>query len=163
MAVPTPSQKSPSLIQAAFNAFKLPDIRRKLLFTLALLAVFRFVAHIPVPGVDRAALRELFQQQQFLGLLDMFSGGALANFSIVAMGVYPYITATIIMQLMTPVIPALQQMSREGGDSARQRMNQYMRIGTVPLAVLSAFGQATIFTQMGVIRGFNLFNGETFS
>ena len=162
MAVSTPSQKSPSLIQAAYNAFKLPDIRRKLIFTLGLLTVFRFAAHIPVPGVDRQALRELFQQQQFLGLLDMFSGGALANFSIVAMGVYPYITATIIVQLMTPVIPALQAMSREGGDSARARMNQYMRIGTVPLAVLSAFGQATIFTQMGVIRGFNLFNSATF-
>ena len=87
MAVSTPSQKTPSLIQAAYNAFRLPDIRRKLIFTLGLLTVFRFAAHIPVPGVDRQALRELFQQQQFLGLLDMFSGGALANFSIVAMGV----------------------------------------------------------------------------
>jgi preprotein translocase subunit SecY len=162
VAFSTTSDKGSPLVQAAINAFKLPDIRRRLLYTLALLLVFRFVAHIPVPGVNREELRRLFEEAQFLGLLDLFSGGAMANFSIVAMGVYPYITATIIMQLLTPVIPALKEISREGGEAGRMRMNQYMRLATVPLAALQAFGQASLLSQLGIIQNFGLFNSTTF-
>ena len=99
-------------IQALLNAFKIPDLRQKLLYTLGLLVVFRFIAHVPVPGVNLAALENLFEQNQFIGFLNLFSGGALASFSIAAMGVYPYITASIIMQLLVPVIPLLHEISK---------------------------------------------------
>jgi preprotein translocase subunit SecY len=85
-------QTRPRLLQAMIDAFRLPDLRRRILFTLGILIVFRFVAHVPLPGVDSAALRDLFQNNALLGMLDMFSGGAMKNFSIAAMGVYPYIT-----------------------------------------------------------------------
>src|SRR4030043_1325172 len=94
----------PRLIQAMVDAFRLPDLRWKLLFTLAMLLVFRFVAHVPVPGVDREALSSLFETNSLLGMLDLFSGGAMRNLSIAAMGVYPYITSSIIMPLLVPII-----------------------------------------------------------
>jgi preprotein translocase subunit SecY len=97
----------PRLIQALFDAFSLPDLRRRLLFTIGMLVIFRFIAHVPLPGIDTAALQKIFQQNQLLGMLDLFSGGAMRNFSIAAMGVYPYITASIVMQLLVPVIPQL--------------------------------------------------------
>src|SRR6478672_1591597 len=103
------------MLQAVFNAFKIPDLRRKIIFTLLMLIVFRIVAHIPVPGVDLARLDQLLQQNQLLGMLNLFSGSALRQFSIAAMGVYPYITASIIMQLLSPLSPALGDLSKEGG------------------------------------------------
>ncbi|MDP8924445.1 MAG: preprotein translocase subunit SecY [Chloroflexota bacterium] len=126
-------------IQALLNAFKIPDLRRKLLYTLGILVVFRFIAHVPVPGVNLAALENLFEQNQFIGFLNLFSGGALASFSIAAMGVYPYITASIIMQLLVPVIPRLQEISKEG-ESGRNRINQLTNFLTVPLALAQAYG-----------------------
>ncbi|HVE52639.1 MAG TPA: preprotein translocase subunit SecY [Ramlibacter sp.] len=126
-------------IQALLNAFKIPDLRQKLLYTLGLLVVFRFIAHVPVPGVNLAALENLFEQNQFIGFLNLFSGGALASFSIAAMGVYPYITASIIMQLLVPVIPRLQEISKEG-ESGRNRINQLTNFLTVPLAIAQAYG-----------------------
>jgi preprotein translocase subunit SecY len=99
------------MLQALLNAFRIPDLRRKLLFTLGLLVLFRFIAHVPMPGVNLAALERLFDDNQFIGFLNLFSGGALASFSIAAMGVYPYITASIIMQLLVPVIPRLSEIS----------------------------------------------------
>ena len=95
------------MIEAVRNAFRLPDLRRKLLLTLAILVIYRLASHIPVPGVNRAALGQLFQSNQLLGLLNLLSGGALQNFSVMAMGVYPYITAQIIIQLLMPIIPQL--------------------------------------------------------
>ncbi len=95
------------MLQAVVNAFKIPDLRRKILFTLAMLAIFRFIASIPIPGVDRSGLRDFIDQNQLLGMLNLFSGSGLANFSIAALGVYPYITASIIMQLMPPAFPFL--------------------------------------------------------
>jgi len=95
------------LIDNVLNAFRIPDLRRKLLYTIGLLLLFRVVAHIPVPGVDIAKLRDLFNNNQLLGLLNLFSGGALQTFSVAAMGVYPYITASISMQLLMPLIPQL--------------------------------------------------------
>ena len=100
------------LLTAAVDAFKIPDLRRKLIFTLAMLLIFRIVAHIPVPGVDAAALDRLLQENQLLGMLNLFSGSALRQFSIAAMGVYPYITASIIMQLLGPIIPRLEELQR---------------------------------------------------
>jgi preprotein translocase subunit SecY len=127
------------LLNAAVDAFKIPDLRRKLVFTLAMLVVFRFIAHIPVPGADVAALQRVFESNQLAGFFDLFSGGALASLSIAALGVYPYITAQIIMQIMQPVIPRLQEIAREG-ESGRQRINQWTHWLTVPLAALQAFG-----------------------
>jgi len=128
-----------STLQALLNAFRIPDLRQKLLFTLGLLVVIRFIAHVPMPGVNLAALERLFEDNQFIGFLDLFSGGALASFSIGAMGVYPYITASIIMQLLVPVIPRLQEISKEG-ESGRNKINQMTHWLTVPLAMAQAYG-----------------------
>ncbi|HEX7594094.1 MAG TPA: preprotein translocase subunit SecY [Anaerolineae bacterium] len=135
------------MLDAVRNALRLPDLRNKILFTLLILVVYRLAAHIPVPNVDPTALRSLFAQNQLLGMLDLFSGGALSNFSVVAMGVYPYITAQIIMQVMTGVIPALGKLMKEGGDAGRARVNQYTHLLTIPLAALQGFAQATVLTQ----------------
>ena len=133
------AQKSsrPRLIQAMVDAFSLPDLRWKLLFTLAMLVIFRFVAHVPVPGVDRVALSDLFQRNALLGFLDLFSGGAMRNLSVAAMGVYPYITASIIMQLLVPIIPQLQALQKEG-DAGRRKLNQRTHWLMVPLAKMQA-------------------------
>ncbi|MBI2863453.1 MAG: preprotein translocase subunit SecY [Chloroflexi bacterium] len=131
------------MLQALLNAFKLPDLRRKLLFTFGILVIFRFVAHVPVPGINIAALEELFKNNALLGMLDLFSGGALRNFSVAAMGVYPYITASIIMQLLVPVIPRLEALSKEG-EAGRNKINQITHWLTVPLAALQGYGQLAL-------------------
>jgi len=97
-------QSRPRLLQAMFDAFSLPDLRRRILITVGILVIFRFIAHIPVPGVDLSALAEMFESNALLGMLDMFSGGAMRRLSVAALGVYPYITASIIMHLLVPVI-----------------------------------------------------------
>ncbi|MDW8059936.1 MAG: preprotein translocase subunit SecY [Thermomicrobium sp.] len=148
------------MLEAVVSAFKLPDLRRKLLFTLGILIVFRFVATIPVPGVDQEALRRLLETNQFLGVLNLFSGSTLTNFSIVALGVYPYITASIVMQLLTPVIPRLTELSKEG-NLGRAKINQYTHWLTVPLAFLQAYGHAALMSSAGVLRDFGLFHGDT--
>jgi preprotein translocase subunit SecY len=135
------------MIQAVRSAFALPDLRKKILITFLILAIYRLFAHVPVPGVNSEALSQLFQSNQLLGLLDLLSGGAMANFSVMAMGVYPYITASIIIQLLTPIIPALEELQKEG-EQGRSRLNQYTWYLTVPLAALQAYGQAVIMTQM---------------
>jgi preprotein translocase subunit SecY len=135
------------MIQAVRSAFALPDLRKKILYTFLILAIYRLFSHVPVPGVNSGALEELFRSNQLLGLLDLLSGGAMANFSIMAMGVYPYITATIILQLLTPIIPALQNLQKEG-EQGRNKLNRYGWYMTVPLALLQAYGQAVLMTQM---------------
>jgi preprotein translocase subunit SecY len=142
-------QTRPRLIQAMMDAFSLPDLRGKLLFTLLILIIFRFVAQIPAPGVDRAALAEVFKNNQLLGMLDLFSGGAMRNFSILAMGVYPYITATIVMQLLQPVIPQLMALAREG-EAGRNKINMYTHWLAVPLAALQGYGQVILLQREGV-------------
>jgi len=134
------------LLEAVRNAFRLPDLRKKLLITFLILVIYRLAAHVPVTGVNVDAMRQLFQSNQLLGLLDMFSGGAMSNFSVMAMGVYPYITASIIMQLLIPIIPRLEALSKEG-EAGRNKLNQYQLWLTIPLAALSAFGQATILSR----------------
>ncbi len=145
-------QTRPRLLQAMFDAFSLPDLRRRILFTLGMLVAFRFVAHIPLPGVDPAALQQLFQDMPIFGMLDLFSGGAMRNFSIAAMGVYPYITASIIMMLLVPVIPRLQAISQEG-EAGQHRINLITHWLTVPLAGLSGYGQIVLLRSQGVIAG----------
>ncbi|MBM3118819.1 MAG: preprotein translocase subunit SecY [Chloroflexi bacterium] len=140
----------PRLIQALIDAFSLPDLRRRLLFTLGMLVVFRFIAHVPVPGVNLSALDELFRTNQLLGMLDLFSGGAMRNFSVAAMGVYPYITSSIVMQLLVPVIPQLRALSQEG-EAGRRRINQFTHWLTVPLAALQGYAQLTLMRSQGVI------------
>jgi preprotein translocase subunit SecY len=134
------------MLEAIRNAFRLPDLRRRLLFTLGILVIYRGAAHIPVPGVNLAALGELFQANQLLGFLNMLSGGALNYFSVMAMGVYPYITAQIIVQLLTPIIPQLAALQKEG-DAGRKKLNQYTILLTIPMAALNAFGQASLLAQ----------------
>jgi preprotein translocase subunit SecY len=134
------------MLDAVRNAFRLPDLRRRLLFTLGILVIYRLAAHIPVPGVNLAALGELFQANQLLGFLNMLSGGALNYFSVMAMGVYPYITAQIIVQLLTPIIPSLAALQKEG-DAGRKKLNQYTILLTIPMAALNAFGQASLLAQ----------------
>jgi preprotein translocase subunit SecY len=148
------------MLQAVINAFKIPDLRRKIIFTLVMLLIFRIVAHIPVPGVDRARLDELLQENQLLGMLNLFSGSALRQFSIAAMGVYPYITATIIFQLLTPIIPRLEELSKEG-EQGRAVLNRYQHIATVPLALLQAFGQCQLMKSQGILANFGLFDSAT--
>ncbi|MFC1962696.1 preprotein translocase subunit SecY [Chloroflexota bacterium] len=134
------------------DAFSLPDLRNRILFTLTMLAIFRFIAHVPLPGVDLEALHKLFQQNQLLGMLDLFSGGAMRNFSVAAMGVYPYITASIIMQLLVPVIPRLQALSREG-EAGRHKVNVLTHWMTVPLAAGQGYGQLTLLRRTGIVMG----------
>ncbi|MDE0078666.1 MAG: preprotein translocase subunit SecY [Caldilineaceae bacterium] len=137
------------MLEAVRNAFRLPDLRQKLLYTFLILVAYRLAAHIPLPGVNREVLDQIFRstdQNILLSLLNFFSGGALAQFSVMAMGVYPYITATIIMQLLTPIVPQLEELSREG-EQGRQQLNRYTHYMTVPLALLQAFGQATLLSR----------------
>ncbi len=159
------------MLQAVLNAFKIPDLRKKILFTVGMLIVFRMIASVPIPGVDRAGLRTFIEGNQLLGMLNLFSGSGLRNFSIAALGVYPYITASIIMQLMTPIIPRLNELSMEG-EQGRTRINQYTSWLTVPLALLQGYGQALLFSRQTVqgadgtthtlIANFGLFDTKTF-
>ncbi|MBI2023107.1 preprotein translocase subunit SecY [Candidatus Giovannonibacteria bacterium] len=128
-----------------------PDLRKKVLFLFAFLAIFRLTAAIPVPGIDAAKLREFFAQNQIFGLLNLFSGGVLDNLSIVMLGVGPYITGSIIMQLLTMIFPALKEMYQEEGEAGRQKFNQFSRLLTVPLALLQGFGLLTILERQGIL------------
>ncbi len=140
----------PRLLQAMIDAFSLPDLRRRILITLGILIVFRFIAHIPLPGVDLEALRNLFDQNALLGMLDMFSGGAMRRLSVAAMGVYPYITASIVMTLLVPIIPKLREISQEG-EAGQNKINRITHWLTVPLAGLSGYGQLVYLQHEGVV------------
>ncbi|MDE2748106.1 MAG: preprotein translocase subunit SecY [Chloroflexota bacterium] len=149
------------MIQALKNAWRLPDVRNKLLFTVFILIVYQFAAHVPVVGVDRNVLRQVFESGSSAGnliqVMNLLSGGAVANFSVIANGVYPYITASIIFQLLVPIVPALERIQREpGGQEKIQRYTYYVAI---PMAVLQALGQISIFnlatgTGAEIIPGF---------
>lgn len=132
------------------DVWKLPDLRKKILFTLGMLVVFRFLAHVPLPGVDLEALQEFFGRFAIFGMFDIFGGGAMSNFSVIATGIYPYITASIIMQLLVPVIPRLQAISQEG-EFGRQRINRITHMLTVPLAALQGWGMISLLAAQGVM------------
>ncbi len=150
------------MFEALINAFRAPDIRRRIIFVLGILVVYRALAVVPVPAVDHEAVRGLIESQTFLQLLDLFSGGGLSSFSIVAMGVNPYINASIIMQLMTGVVPRLQALSREG-EYGRNRINQYTRYLTVPLALLQAYGYLAILSASNIVTDFDILSFATLS
>jgi len=131
--------------------FKIKELRNKIIFVLALLVVFRIVANIPVPGVDAERLRAFFQSNQLFGLINVFTGGAMSHFSIAMLGLGPYITATIILQLLTMIFPALKEMYQESGPEGRNKFNQYGRILTIPLSILQAYAMTTLLRNQGVI------------
>jgi preprotein translocase subunit SecY len=152
------------------SMWTIPDLRNKILFTLIMLLIFRVVAYVPVPGIDPASLNKALSTSKngsslndLFGLVDAFSGGSLQNFGILAMGVYPYITASIVVQLLQPIIPKMDALSREG-EAGRNKLAQITRYITVPLALLQGFGQMALLTNAGAISQsqFNLFNGATF-
>ena len=139
----------PRLVQAMMDVWTLPDLRRKILFTIGMLVVFRFLAHVPLPGVDIQALEALFERNILFGMFDLFSGGAMTRFSVATLGVYPYITASIIMQLLVPVIPRLQAISREG-ELGQQRINRITHIAAIPLAGLQGLAVIALLGSQGV-------------
>ncbi len=143
------------VFDALVDAFRAADLRNKILFTLGMLVVFRFLAHVPLPGVDQAQLATVLANNQLLSLLDLFSGGGLARFSVVALGVNPYINASIIMTLLNQTIPALERLTKEG-EYGRNRINQYTRILTVPMAILQGIGVSVFMQRSGVIANFGL-------
>jgi preprotein translocase subunit SecY len=138
------------VFESLLNAFRAPDIRRRILYVLGILIVFRFLAAVPVPGIDREQLRTFLEGNPIFGLLNLFSGGGLSSLSIVALGMNPYINASIIMQLMTGVVPSLQALSREG-EFGRNKINQYTRYLTVPLALLQAYGFLALLNSQNVL------------
>ncbi|MBP9836236.1 MAG: preprotein translocase subunit SecY [Candidatus Pacebacteria bacterium] len=138
--------------------FTEPAIRNRVLFILGALVIFRMLASIPIPGVDQAVLQQFFANNQFLGLLNIFSGGGLANLSIVMLGVGPFITAAIIMQLMTVMSPKIKSMHTEEGEAGRAKFTQISRLLTLPLAVLQGFGFLTLLQSQGVISGLSTFD-----
>lgn len=133
-------------------------IRNRILFVLGALVVFRLLAAIPIPGVDQGVLEQFFSNNQFLGLLNIFSGGGLANLSIVMLGVGPFITGSIIMQLMTVMSPKLKSMYTEEGEAGRAKFTQYSRLLTLPLAILQGFGFLTLLQSQGVLTGLSTFD-----
>jgi preprotein translocase subunit SecY len=148
----------PRLLEAAIEAFRQPDVRRKILFTLAMLLIFRFVAHVPVPGVNSESLQDVFDNNAILGFLNIFSGGALQNLSVAALGVYPFITATIVMQLAQPLVPRLAALAKEG-EAGRNKIQLYTHWLTVPLAAFQGYAQLLLIQQLGGVSGIG-FTGD---
>ena len=140
------------MFESLLNAFRAPDIRRRILIVLGLLIAFRFLAAVPVPGIDRTQLAAFLSGNPLFGLLNLFSGGGLSNFSVIALGMNPYINASIIMQLMQGVVPSLQALSREG-EYGRNKITQYTRYLSVPMAMLQAYGFLALLNANGVLTG----------
>lgn len=141
--------------------FKDRDLRKKILIVLALFLVFRFLAHIPVSGVNLNQLKALFEQNQFLGLINLLGGGTLANFSLLAVGIGPYIYASIVMQLATQIYPKLEELQKEG-EYGRQKINQYTRYMTIPLGILQSIGMYALLRSQGLIADLDPFLLVTF-
>jgi len=131
--------------------FKIQDLRKKILFVLGILVVFRVMANIPMPGIDIENLKKFFEQFQVFGLINMFTGGTLENLSIIMLGLGPYITAVIIMQLLTMIFPQLEKIYKEEGEAGRHKFEQYGRILTVPLAMLQGYAMLALFQRQGAI------------
>lgn len=140
------------------NIFRIKELRNKILFILGLLVVYRLAANIPLPGVDVLALKRLFEENAFLGLLNVFSGGGLSNISIVLLGVAPYITASIIMQLLTTIVPSLERLYKEEGEIGRQKFNMWTRWITVPLAALQSFSMLSLLRSQHILGDITPFN-----
>lgn len=136
--------------------FKIKDLRKKIFFVMMILVIFRIAANIPVPGMDPERLRQFFANNQLFGLLNIFTGGAMSKLSIVMLGLGPFITATIIMQLLTMIFPQLEALYKEEGEAGRRKFNQYSRMLTVPLAALQSYGMLTILSRQGIISSLSL-------
>jgi len=136
--------------------FKDKELRNKFFLVIFLFVVFRIAANIPVPGINSSDLAKLFSQNSAFGLMNVFTGGAMSNFSIVMLGLGPYITSTIILQLLTMIFPALERMYKEEGEAGRQKFNQYSRLAAIPLAAFEAYGMLMVFKTQGVITGLSL-------
>ena len=132
------------------KALKLPELRKKLIFTVLVVIIFRFLAFIPVPGVDVSIIRSFVQQNALLGLFNIFSGGGFSNFSIVTLGLGPYINASIIVQLFTTLVPSLEELAKEG-EQGREKINQYTRILTIPISLLQAYGVYFLLNRQAII------------
>jgi preprotein translocase subunit SecY len=137
--------------------FKDATLRKRIIFVFAALAVFRLLAVIPIPGVDALALERFFGDNQFLGLLNIFSGGGLSNLSIVMLGVAPYITSSIIMQLLTIMSPKLKAIYQEEGEAGRKKFSQYSRLITIPLALMQGFAFLTLLSRQGIVPNLDFF------
>ncbi|MBU1136871.1 preprotein translocase subunit SecY [Patescibacteria group bacterium] len=131
--------------------FKIADLRKKIIFVLLIFVVFRIAANIPVPGINTEQLKDFFANNQLFGLLNIFTGGAMSNLSIIMLGLGPYITATIIMQLLTMIFPQIEALYKEEGEAGKQKFNQYSRILTIPLAALQAYAMLTILGRQGIL------------
>ena len=134
-----------------FQIFKRPDIRNKVLFVIALLIISRLVSNIPIPAIDTSRLKDFFAQNQFFGLISSFTGGSLSTLSLGMLGLGPYITGSIIMQLLTMIFPSLEQMYKYEGEAGRMRFNQYSRLLTVPLAALQGYGFLVLLSRQNII------------
>jgi len=139
------------MFEKVIKIFQTKEVRNKIFYVLALMVVFRLAAHLPVPGVNADKLRLFFENNQFFGLLNIFSGGGLSNLSIVMLGVGPYITSSIIMQLLTMIFPSVKELYHESGEAGRQKFNQYSRILTVPLALLQGYGMIRLFQNQNIL------------
>jgi len=138
------------LLETFRNLFKIPDLKKRLLFTLGMIVVVRLGSHLPLPGIDKEAMANLFAQGGILGFFDLFAGGALSRFSIFALGIMPYINASIIMNLLTAVVPTLEQWAKEG-EEGRAKITKVTRYATVFLAIIQAFGISVWLQNMGVL------------
>ncbi len=144
-------------MQKLLQIFKVRELRNKIIFVLVIFVIFRLVANIPIPGIDAEKLRSFFEGNQIFGLLNLFTGGAMKNLSIAMLGLGPYITAVIIMQLLTMIFPRLEALYKEEGEAGRQKFNQWGRILTVPLAALQAYSMIMILRSQQVLGQFTLF------
>ncbi len=133
------------------------SIRKRIIFVLAMFFVFRFLAAIPIPGVDQTRLASFLAGNQFFGILNIFSGGGLSHLSIVMLGVGPYITASIIMQLLTMMFPKLKELSQEGGEAGRKKFAQYSRLLTIPLSLIQGFALLTVLSRQGVLGDLSVY------
>lgn len=143
------------MLEKITQIFKIKELRNKILFIMGLFVIFRLVANIPIPGVDQDKLKMFFDSNQLFGLINLFSGRGLSSISLVMLGVGPYITASIIMQLLTMIVPKLEQMYKEEGEAGRQKFNQWTRWATVPLAAMQTFGMIALFRSQGIITDSN--------
>ena len=134
------------MLEKIIQIWRIKDLRNSILFVALMLVIFRIAAHIPIPGVDTNGLKELFANNQLLGLINIFSGGSMDKLSIVMLGVAPYITSSIIFQLLTMVVPSLEELSKDG-ESGRKKINQWTRLASIPLAALQAFSMITLLRQ----------------
>jgi preprotein translocase subunit SecY len=139
------------------KAFQFPELRKKILFTLAVVVVFRLLAHVPVPGVNTEAIKAYLSNNVFFGLFDRFSGGGFQNFSIVTLGMAPYINVSIVMQLLTVMVPALEELQKEG-EYGREKINMYTRLLTVPMAMLEAYGIYFLLSKQGILSPLNVYD-----